>query len=84
MRSDALFPAVFCEKTTKTNSSSGKLQVRKADPVPASTLNATQRKSGDRVRLPDCNFLMTCNFFLTCNLRELELFLSYQQLPPVF
>jgi hypothetical protein len=30
------------------------LQVRKADPVPASTLKATQRKSGDRVRLPDC------------------------------
>ena len=29
------------------------LQVRKADPVPASSLNATQPKSGDRVHLPD-------------------------------
>jgi len=28
------------------------LQVRKADPVPASSLNTTQRQSG-RVRLPD-------------------------------
>jgi len=32
---------------------SGNLQVRKADPVPASSLKVTQRKSGDRVRLPD-------------------------------
>ncbi len=29
------------------------MQVGKADPVPASSLKATQRKSGDRVRLPD-------------------------------
>ena len=26
---------------------------QKADPVPASSLKVTQRKSGDRVRLPD-------------------------------
>ena len=31
-------------------------QVRKVDPVPASSLKATQRKSGDRVHLPDLRF----------------------------
>jgi len=42
-----------CVKNQRAN---GNLQVGRVDPVPALSLKATQRKSGDRVHLPDLQF----------------------------
>jgi opacity protein-like surface antigen len=43
-------------ESAENQRANGNLQVGKVDPVPALSLKATQRKSGDRVHLPDLQF----------------------------